>query len=719
MLGQQIADPCLETMNYPGFFSQGHISLQDDIHQADLTDCYIDFLNQFQIQANLVIPIAEGAQLWGLMAIQQCSAPRHWLPWEIEFLSRLATKLSIAIQQSQLYQQTQQLVLREQSLNRVIQAVRHSLDLSTIFQTTTSEIGQLLQVDQVSIIQYQPEQEIWLYLERYCRTPEISPSYVGLEIPDGGNPHAEQLKRFEIVRIDEPGQLEDEFSQILAATFPGSWLFIPLRVHDTLWGAIGLVHHHPPFAWQDWQVELTSTIADQLAIAIQQSELYTEVQRLNASLEAQVLERTALLHLALSFEALLKRITDKVRDSLDENQILQAAVDELGQGLGVFCCGAALYSEDLTTARITHEYVLSLPRAQNLSFKIADEIAYAVYLQLFQAQYTQFCLIVPNPLRPTEENHAILACPIFDDQGVLGDLWLFKSHQDAFGEIEIRLVEQVANQCAIALRQSRLYQAAQAQVTELERLSRLKDDFLSTISHELRTPMSSIKMAIQMLEIILLQNGQSDPPPAKTPEIRSLTSQSSDRVSRYFRILQEECQREIDLIDDMLDLSRLEAETEPLLLSRIEPQIWIDHAVEPFIERIRSQQQRLELDLPAGLPVLVTDLSCLGRILSELLVNACKYTPAGETITVFACATDTGLHIGVANSGIEISAEELPRIFDKFYRVPNHDRWRHGGTGLGLALVKKLVNHLGASIQVESAGGKTTFLLTFPRRDEL
>ena len=207
-------------------------------------------------------------------------------------------------------------------------------------------------------------------------------------------------------------------------------------------------------------------------------------------------------------------------------------------------------------------------------------------------------------------------------------------------------------------------------------------------------------MAAQMLEIVLKQAGLFD-------------SESSSAV-RYFQILNEECQREISLINNLLDLSRLEAGTEPLMLTKIDPKIWILSISEPFIERAREQQQDLQIDLPATLPTLVTDLSDLERILTELLNNACKYTPPNGTITVSAQATTHTFQLQVSNSGIEIPDRELAHIFDKFYRVPNNDPWKHGGTGLGLALVKRLVEHLGGTIQVKSTAGQTIFTLQFP-----
>jgi signal transduction histidine kinase/CheY-like chemotaxis protein len=507
-------------------------------------------------------------------------------------------------------------------------------------------------------------------------------------------------------------------------------LAIPLLQGEVVWGVLAVQQCETIRCWQSWEIDWLQRFAVQLTIAIQQSELCAQVQRLNAELERQVSERTTLFQQVLDFEALLKRITDKVRDSLDEYQIMQVAVEELGLGLQVECCSAALFNGDQTSASVTYEYTTSMPSACGKTLLLAEQPDVEVYYQLLRGESLQFCYTIANPLRPTKETHAILACPIVDDRGVLGDLWLFKPKHNYFSDIEQRLVAQVANQCAIALRQSRLFQAVQAQVSELKRLNHLKTDFLSTISHELRTPMSNIKMAIQMLEIAL------NPSDALNPE---------GVASRYFKILQTECQHEINLIDDLLNLSRLDAGTEPLILSTIDPSIWISHAVEPFLDRIRTQQQHLILDLPTNLPPLITDLSCLGRILAELMDNACKYTPSGEQILVSAKIFDKpklpeikssktpgefkihnslmkpqnlkSLHISVSNSGSLIPPEELPHIFDTFYRIPTSDPWRHSGTGLGLALVKKLAAHLGVSIQVNSSDGQTTFTLTFFLRE--
>ncbi|MBD2102433.1 hybrid sensor histidine kinase/response regulator [Leptolyngbya sp. FACHB-261] len=243
----------------------------------------------------------------------------------------------------------------------------------------------------------------------------------------------------------------------------------------------------------------------------------------------------------------------------------------------------------------------------------------------------------------------------------------------------------------------------EAQMAELRRLDQLKDEFLNTVSHELRTPLSVIKMAIQMLEISLNQRGTTA---ASGPE--------SDPTARYLQILREQCDQEMHLVNDLLDLQRLNADAEPLIPATIYLEDWLPEFVETFRERASSDQQNLQVQIPPDIPAIVSDASCLQRALRELLHNACKYTPPNGQINVEVSAAAQQVQIRVCNTGPEIPASELPRLFDKFYRVPGGDPRGKGGTGLGLALVQKLVFFIGGTINVESNAGETCFTIELP-----
>ena len=364
IVGKTIVDPDIAT--YVDSYEQGHIRATEDIYTADLTQHQIELLAQVQVRAELVVPIRQEDNLWGLLIAHHCSGTRQWQQIEIDLLQQLATPVAAAIAQAQLYEQTQYQLQREQALNRVTQTIRSSLDLETVFYTAIHEIGNLLQVDHVKICQYLPQQTVWLTVAHYRKSPDL-PVNLGEEIPDEGNEIAARLKQLQVVRIDDASSCEDEITTIAAAS--GAWLLVPLQFRSSPWGSLCLLLDNRPHHWQDSEVGLACAVAEQLMMAIQQSEFYHQMQRLNTDLEYQVQERTAQLQQALKFEAMLKRVTDKVRDSLDEGQILQSAVQELAQCLRVDRCNTALYNALQTTSTISYEYTSSLPCLPHLRSK--------------------------------------------------------------------------------------------------------------------------------------------------------------------------------------------------------------------------------------------------------------------------------------------------------------------------------------------------------------
>ncbi|NEO83128.1 MAG: PAS domain-containing protein [Spirulina sp. SIO3F2] len=236
----------------------------------------------------------------------------------------------------------------------------------------------------------------------------------------------------------------------------------------------------------------------------------------------------------------------------------------------------------------------------------------------------------------------------------------------------------------------------QTKMQRLQQLNQLKDDFLSTVSHELRTPLTNMKMAIHMLQL-----------------------RSPQQENTYLKILQGECQREMELINDLLSLQRLEAEKDIVQSNKLTLEAWLPQLIEPFQVRAQQQQQRLSLTLDPDLPEMCVDDNHLKRILAELLNNACKYTQAGGeiamTVSLQTTRDSTSKFVFMVSNEAEIPSEERSRIFEKFYRIPSSDRWKEGGTGLGLALVKKLTERLSGEITVDCHGGWTYFALYVPQ----
>ncbi|MEH2367184.1 hybrid sensor histidine kinase/response regulator [Nostoc sp.] len=304
------------------------------------------------------------------------------------------------------------------------------------------------------------------------------------------------------------------------------------------------------------------------------------------------------------------------------------------------------------------------------------------------------------------------ATPLRNNSGVItGAVFVFRDDTQRRLTEERNLASERAQQLEI-------------RVAELQRLNQLKEDFLATISQEMRTPLSNIKMAISVLENILDRQGV----------LHLKTVSPSDSVARYLTILRDQCEQELDLIDNLLHIRMIDADIYPLELTSIQLQNWLPHVAEYFQERAQARQQSFEISVSPNLPPLVSDLASLTEIVSELLNNACKYTPPDGQIVlnvqliyitkslIDENAKSGVLHnfqvpyfqITISNSGVIIPKKEQSRIFEPFYRIPESDRWQQSGTGLGLTLAKKLVEYLQGTIEVTSSQGWTTFTVQLP-----
>jgi signal transduction histidine kinase len=247
-------------------------------------------------------------------------------------------------------------------------------------------------------------------------------------------------------------------------------------------------------------------------------------------------------------------------------------------------------------------------------------------------------------------------------------------------------------------------------IGELEAICQKKDEFINNISHDLRAPLMNIKMAMRMLKTSL----ETD------EDLADLLT--GHPAIKYLTILEQECDREVELINNILDLQQLElailpggdADGDRLNIESIDIRSWLSTTIEPFIYRANVSHQQLVTSVAADLPVLKTDRIYLTKILTELLNNACKYTHVeGEIlVSIEGNTIPEWLTIQVKNQST-IAEDHLPRIFEQFYRIPGTNRSQQG-TGLGLSLVQKLVQQLKGKISVTSTDGWTEFVVELP-----
>jgi len=232
-------------------------------------------------------------------------------------------------------------------------------------------------------------------------------------------------------------------------------------------------------------------------------------------------------------------------------------------------------------------------------------------------------------------------------------------------------------------------------ITAIRRLEKMRSEFVANVSHELKTPITSIVGFTETL----LDGAMQDP----------------DTCREFLEIILEEGNRLQRLVGDILDLSKIESKQIHLELETVPIGELIQSATKTMEDQFRAKQLTLEVQLPDPLFTVTVDRDRFRQILLNLLSNAMAYTPSGGKVTVRAERDAESWRLQVADTGIGIPKEDLPRIFERFYRVDKARSRASGGTGLGLAIVKHLVEVHKGTIHVESQVGEgTTFTLTFP-----
>lgn len=232
-------------------------------------------------------------------------------------------------------------------------------------------------------------------------------------------------------------------------------------------------------------------------------------------------------------------------------------------------------------------------------------------------------------------------------------------------------------------------------ITELKKLEEIRKDFVANVSHELRTPISSIKgYAETLLD-------------GKVPD--------ADTVKEFINIIHQNSDRLASLINDLLDLSGIESGKMKMDFSALDIGPIIGRSVDILDKAAKDRSIKVRLDIPPDLPKVLGDQRRLTQVFLNLLDNAVKYTQEGGAVTIAAASTSKGVEVSVSDTGIGIPEKDLPRIFERFYRVDKARSREMGGTGLGLSIVKHIVQAHGGQVWVHSVPGRgSTFSLNLP-----
>jgi signal transduction histidine kinase len=627
-------------------FTQGETIFTTDIPASLQSDWRI---------ANLAVLTAPLVTQRGIAGIIVCQGEVHTLEdrSQQEFVRSVASQAAIALENARLYaevrafnvklearinERTQEL----RTLNEIALEVNSSLDSDTIMNNSLTRLAQLIGVEHGSIMLLDRETDQLINSAVLGRHGNVG----NVRFPLGKGivgKVAQNRKPLNVPDVTTDPNWEPPPEDDASAKRSGSMIAVPLIAHHELLGVLVLSHEQTGY-FRDEHLRLLTAAANQIAIGIYNAQMYQQVeQQYWRRYEMQQLQEKAVSQ---------------------STAILQSLSD------GVIVCdqnGAVI------TVNLAAEKILDRPIDELVTWNLGDLLR-----RLLGRRVDEL---------PLDD---LLAHP-WDERA--RPRTLSTTFQLGPRTISVTLDPVISTKeellGAVAVFRDR--------TREVES-DRLKTEFIGTVSHELRTPMTSIKGFTQLLVM-----GNLGP--------------VNETQREFLNIIQSNAERMIAIINDLLDITKIETGSVELEIRPIHVAETLSKVLLDLQTKVHERQQTLTLSLPAGLPLVRADAHRFNQILFNLVSNAVKYTPRGGSITIEAREVTAEavpederdglrpgryIQIDVRDTGVGIAPDDVPRIWERFYRTENPLKVEAGGTGLGLSLVKPLVRLLGGRIWVES-----------------
>lgn len=544
----------------------------------------------------------------------------------------------------------QQKTQMEQLRWSITKAVRQSLDLNTVLNTSVAQLRQTLQADRVAVYRFQPDWSGDFVVESVGDTwiklihTDVRKIWEDTYLQENQGGRFQNNEAFVISDIYTAG-LQTCHIELLEQFQAKAYVVAPIFLRETLWGLLAVYQNTAPRNWQDWEIELLQEISSQLSIALQQSNLYSQLQ-----LELRERERAA---------AVIQEAERRWRSLLDNVQLIVIGLDLSGlvNYVNPFFLSLTGYRSSDVLGKSWFENFLPASRQQAVQTIFTEVLSHNAH-----PHYQNSILTQSGEERLIAWNNTMLQD---SDGNIIGTI--------SIGE----------------------------DITERQKIDKMKQDFVSVVSHELRTPLTSIRGSLG-----LIAGGVYDKKPDKMKEMIEIAARQSDRLVR--------------LVNDILDLRRLESGQSKLNFK----QCLAADLIQQSVDVMRPQAKQNGLITIVVLPTtdeVWADPDAIIQTLTNLLSNAIKFSPSHSTITITAIpyqpsSTPHPLTcFSIQDQGRGIPSDQLETIFGQFQQVDASDSREKGGTGLGLAICRTIVKQHDGEIWAESSPNQgSTFYFTLP-----
>lgn len=628
----------------------------------------------------LLVPLVRQKKMFGVLALGQLAQTRKFQQSELWLAQNLAGQATVAIEHSHLFSQAQRRVEELSAFHNIVLQLNTPLKLKSVLDSITAAA--------LNLIDGANNLHIYLY---DAKTNEYT--FGSALWRDGRREAAVKSLRSNgltatVVQKGKPVVIDD------AATHPlfqspeaQNWgvcaiAGFPLKHSGQVIGAFTITYVNPHTFSGD-ELLLLHLLADQAAVAVTNARLFDESER-------RLRDMSALVDMA-------KQVTG----NLKLKSVLQTTVQILQGLLGARASTITMLSED------KQELVVAAAAGINPEFigkarmKLGEGISGEV-VQNRELVYIRDAYDEPDFLFFSDVVRSLLAVPLVIRDEAIGTLTVDSDQPNAFSDSDIQLMTIAAAQASVAITNAGLFEEVEdraaelaAAYEELKESDRLKDELVQNVSHELRTPLTFVKGYVDLLmdgEMGLLTQQQS--------ETLEIVSTKADEITR--------------LIEDIITLQRIDAGN--LQLEAISLSDFLKTAVASHQIVADTKGLTIAYHKPPT-PALVTiDKDRISQVVDNLIGNAMKFSPDGGTISVRVEERNKDVLVTISDEGIGVPDDKQLKIFERFYQVDGSSRRRFGGTGIGLAIVKRIIDAHQGEIWVESEiDHGSTFYFTLPK----
>jgi two-component system, NtrC family, sensor kinase len=658
---------------------------------------WVNNADQEGMRTLLNVPLVSGTRYLGGISLYRREV-RAFTEKEIALLLTFAAQAVIAIENVRLFNDTKEALEQQTATSEILRVIsRSQTDVQPVFEAIATKALDLCRATTG-----------WVYtfdgaLIHVAAAHGLSPE--GIEArrqsypmpPSRGGGTSRAVLNQTIVYIPDIRKDHEYTLQPLAkAADYLSVLAVPMLREGKPIGVITVTGAEAG-AFSQRQIELLETFADQAVIAIENVRLFQELRARTAELTRSVAQLSA-----------LSEVGRAVSSTLDLPTVLATIVARAVQLSGT--SGGVIYEYDearqefqLRASYRTEAELVEVLRARPIRLGEGATGQAALRgapvevpdtLDDRELQITQLARSTLNQLG----YRSILGVPLLLDQGILGALTVWRREPGSFPPETVNLLQTFATQSALAIQNARLFREIVDKGRQLEAASHHKSEFLANMSHELRTPLNAILGFSEVLA-------------------ERMFGEVNDKQAEYLQDILSSGRHLLSLINDILDLAKVEAGRLELELGRFHLPTALDNALTLVRGRAMRHGITLTQTVEKRLGDIVADERKVKQILVNLLSNAVKFTPEGGRVGLSATAADGVIIIAVSDTGIGIAPEDQAAIFEEFRQVGRDDARTPEGTGLGLTLAKKFVELHGGRIWVQSQVGQgSTFSFTLPAR---